>query len=141
MDHICLLDIRYNEFRKLDNGSKTVLIKGSYRKKTPYKKVFDGDTIYFVDDCKTSNAVLKASVEKVQNIDRRNEKHFDRILRSLKKEHQLEEAELHKMLKKRFLVLIELSNVERVNSFKVFAKYFDMSTGWCLVGNVRLLEQ
>ncbi len=48
MDHVVYLDAKSNEFEKLRDGSKTMIIRGAAGRKLPYGRVNRGDVLYFI---------------------------------------------------------------------------------------------
>ena len=67
MDHVVYLDAKANEFEKLINGEKTMIIRGATGRKLPYGRVDKGDALYFINNNAEGEVKAKAIVDSVFN--------------------------------------------------------------------------
>ena len=74
MDHLVCVDTEAKELERLLAGHKTIIIRGSDEKTTPYGKVSEGDTLYFIATGRDGVVRAKASVKNVLNSQKLDEK-------------------------------------------------------------------
>ena len=66
-DHVVYLDAKSNEYEKLLEGSKTMIIRGATGRKIPYGRVNKGDVLYFINNNAEGVVKAKALVSSVYN--------------------------------------------------------------------------
>lgn len=136
MDHIVYLDFKSKELDKLLSGTKTMIIRGAAGRKLPHGRVFDGDRLFFVNNngegLVKAKAVVKSAVssEKLEKEDsvRLVQKNLDRL--------QLTEAQQKRWGGKRYLVLVEIKDVEAVEPFPFNRSAYSNMDDWLPVENI-----
>src|SRR6056297_47378 len=109
MDHLCYLDLKEREYEKLLNGEKTKLARGTKRKKQPFKYVFSGDRIFFVNE--KLEIVLRGEVADVINVKKSDVTRHKEMILKYKDDLSISQYELKKLMEKNYLVLISICNV------------------------------
>ena len=70
MDHVVYLDHKAKELENLENGQKTMIIRGAMGRKLPYGRLNKNDILYFIENNGDGFVKGKATVDKVFNSDK-----------------------------------------------------------------------
>lgn len=87
MIHLAYCDNISKELSKIIDGSKTMVVRGAAGRKFPHSRVFEGETMYFMEKG-TGKITVKATIDFVENLVKLDkdkslaalEKHQDRLL-------------------------------------------------------------
>ena len=139
MDYIVFLDKEAGELRDLLYGDKSMIIRGDTGRMAPYGAVGTGDVLYFINN--DGEGIVKAKGEAVsvfisENLSRREEL-VDLILRNQSK-LQLNLAQLKEWAGKKYIMLIEVTNVENVAPFRVDVRSQQPVNDWLSVVNINM---
>jgi hypothetical protein len=119
MDHIVTLNSEAHEIENLLQGTKSMIIHGSDVKCYPYGLVSEGDVLYFVSSNRSSEVKAKAVASSVYNSCLLSvEESFEMIIRNQDK-LVLPDDLFYNYAGKKYLVLIGLSNIEKVKPFRI----------------------
>lgn len=136
MDHLVILDTAANEMEDLLKGTKSMIIRGSDVKGIPYGMVSAGDTLYFVNNNNPGEVKAKSVVSSVYNsYQMTQEESYELIIRNQNKLCLPDEI-FYKWAGKRYLVLMELTDIEKVNSFHIDITGSLISDNWFPVRNI-----
>lgn len=98
---------------KILNGSKTMVIRGAAGRKIPHSRVFEGETLYFMEKG-TANITAKAIVQKVENYVKLPEEEITRILDENQAKLSLTEKQRTRWHRK-CLILVEFDQVQEIS--------------------------
>ena len=140
MDHVVYLDAKANEFDKLLLGKKTMIIRGAAGRKMPYGRVNVGDYLYLLENDGSGLVRAKAKVGSVFNSEKIDkdesidlvEEHQDRLL--------LTDIQIKRWAGKRYLVLIEVDNVEVLDPFSIDKSDYGNMDDWLPVGDINRVK-
>jgi hypothetical protein len=136
MDHVVYLDAKAAEMDKLLSGEKTMIIRGAAGRKMPYGRVNSGDKLYFINN--NAEGVIKAKGQVSQVLDSQKMTREDSI--ALVEEHQgalgLTPAQFKRWAGKRYLVLIQVNQVEVVAPFQIDKSGYGNMDDWLPVGDI-----
>lgn len=136
MDHVVYLDAKANELENLLKGKKTMIIRGAAGRKLPYGRVNAGDVLYFLNN----NAEGKVKASGVVSFVLNTEKMSKEESVSLVNEHQekllLTEKQFQKWAGKRYIVLIEISNIEAIAPFTIDKSDYGNMDDWLPVEKI-----
>lgn len=136
MDHVVYLDAKAQELDNLLAGNKSMIIRGAAGKKIPYGKVFKGDVLYFINSRGETKVKARGIVTSVISSDQLSvEESFETIIRNQDK-LQLPDKQFERLAGKRCLVLVELSDIEKVEPFRIDTKNFRSMDNWIPVGKI-----
>jgi hypothetical protein len=136
MDHIVSLDSGAKEIENLINGTKTMLIHGADAKSIPYGMVSKGDVLYFAYDDNPAEIKAKCVVSSVYNSYQLSaEESFEMIIRNQGRLN-LSDDLFYKWAGKKYLVLIEIRDVEEVQPFHINKSTLSDADGWYPAGNL-----
>lgn len=120
----------------LDNilsGKKTMVIRSAAGRKIPHSRVFEGETLYFMEKG-TTDIVAKAIVNKVQNYAKLTEDEINQVF--TQNEDKLALTEKQKLRwHKKCICLVEFEQVVRIESPMQFEKQTNMDD-WLIIDKI-----
>lgn len=136
MDHVVYVDAKAGEMEKLQNGEKTMIIRGATGRKIPYGRVHKGDWLYFIKN--NAEGIIKASgqVSNVINSDKLTKEDSYRLVEKYQDKLALTTAQFKRWAGKRYLVLIEVILVRSIPPFPVDKSDFGNMDDWLLVEDI-----
>lgn len=140
MDHIVYLDTEARELENLENGTKTLIIRGAMGRKLPYGRVEVSDVLYFAGNNGNGLIKAKAEVKSVFFSEKLTKEESEKIVRENLWKLQLNSDLMKRFAGKRFLTLIEVENFENLNPFKFDRSEFGNLDDWLPVGNIENVQ-
>ncbi len=143
MDHVIYLDANAKELDLLLSTKKTMIIRGATGRKMPYGRVNQGDILYFINNNAEGIILAKANVKSVFNSDKMTESESAQLINNHQEKLQLTKKQYERWAGKRYLVLIEISGVEKVEPFRIDKSNYGNMDDWLPVeeiGKVRIYE-
>jgi len=137
MDHIVYLDASAKELDLLFSGKKSMIIRGATGRKMPYGRVNQGDTLYFINNNSEGVIQARAKVERVLNSDRMTEEESVQLIDRHQNMLQLSKNQYDRWAGKRYLVLIEVKEVEKVEPFRIDKSGFGNMDDWLPVEQIK----
>lgn len=141
MDHVVYLDAKSNEFEKLLDGSKTMIIRGATGRKLPYGRVNKGDILYFINNNAEGMVKAKAIVNSVFNSDKMSPEESIALVRKNQDKLNLSESQFKKWAGKRYLVLIDTKKVETINAFAINKSNYGNMDDWLPVEKIEVVKK
>jgi len=114
MVHLVYCDDKEKVLEKIEDGIKTMIVRGAAGRKIPHSRVFEGDTLYFMKKG-TAKITMRATVKAVQNFVKLTEEEILQVLEINQSKLQLSEKQKERWHKK-CLCLVEFQNVESIPS-------------------------
>jgi hypothetical protein len=136
MDHIVYLDASAKELDLLFSGKKSMIIRGATGRKMPYGRVNQGDTLYFINNNSEGVIQARAKVERVLNSDRMTEEESAQLIDRHQNMLLLSKKQYDRWAGKRYLVLIEVKEVEKVEPFRIDKSGFGNMDDWLPVEQI-----
>lgn len=136
MDHVVYLDAAAKELELLLSAQKTMIIRGATGRKIPYGKVIPGDTLYLINNNAEGFIRAKANVKGVYNSEKMSEQESTQLIILHQNKLQLTKKQLDRWSGKRYLVLIELSEVQMVEPLWIDKSDFGNMDDWLLVDDI-----
>ena len=112
MVHLVYCDNKSKELQKIIEGSKTMVIRGAAGRKIPHSRVFEDETLYFMEKG-TKKITAKAKVTDVQNYVKLTEEEITKVIEDNNNKLQLTEAQKERWHRK-CLCLVEFSQIEQI---------------------------
>lgn len=136
MDHVVYVDARANELENLILGNKSMIIRGAAGRKIPYGRVNQGDVLYFINNNGEGKVKATGVVTTVLNSDKLSEEEsFETIIRHQDR-LQLPDDQFERWAGKRYLVLIGIDNVHKIEPFSIDKNDFANTDDWIPVGKI-----
>lgn len=136
MDHVVYVDAKAKELEKLIEGKKTEIIRGAAGRKMPYGKVAVGDVLYFINNNGEGEIKAKARVMNVLNSEKLTKTESESLVQDNQDKLQLTDKQFSRWAGKRYIVLIEVDDVEKVEPFKINRDDYGNMDDWLPVGDI-----
>lgn len=136
MDHVVYLDAKARELDLLLSAKKRMIIRGAAGRKLPHGRVNEGDILYFINNNAEGIILAIAKVKSVFNSDKMSEEESIQLVDSNQAKLQLTKQQFDRWAGKRYLVLIEVTGVEKVEPFKIDKSNYGNMDDWLLVGQI-----
>lgn len=134
MEHLVYCDAKAKVLEKILSGKKTMIIRGAAGRKLPYGRVFEGETLYFIENNGNGLITAKAVVKSVFNSEKMAEDQSKAIVAENQDKLNLTDTQIKRWEGKKFLCLIEIKDVETIKTLK-FARQSNMDD-WIIVGTI-----
>jgi len=118
MDHVVYLDANAKELDLLLSAKKMMIIRGATGRKLPYGRVNQNDVLYFINNNADGYVRAKAKVKGVLNSEKLTEEESAQLVDRYQDKLQLTRKQYERWAGKRYLVLIEISDVENIEPFR-----------------------
>jgi hypothetical protein len=140
MDHVVYLDAKSNEFEKLRDGSKTMIIRGATGRKLPYGRVNKGDVLYFINNNAEGMVKAKAQVTSAFNSDKMDSVESIALVKENQEKLRLSDKQFQKWAGKKYLVLIVVSVFKEVESFPIDKSRYRNMDDWLPVEKIESVK-
>ena len=137
MDHVVYLDAKASEMENLIAGQKTMIIRGAAGRKLPYGRVSSGDVLYFINNNAEGLIKARAKVKSVFNSEKMSREESTELVKSRQDKLQLTAKQFKRWAGKRYIVLIEIDEVEELSPFPIDKSDFGNMDDWLPVGNIK----
>lgn len=141
MDHVVYLDAKANEFEKLINGSKSMIIRGATGRKLPYGRVNEADVLYFINNNSEGVVKAKAIVDSVFNSDKMTTEESVALVKKHQDKLNLSESQFKKWAGKRYIVLIGLKKIEEIKPFAIDKSNYGNMDDWLPVEKISSVKK
>lgn len=135
-DHIVYLDAGAKELEKILEGSKKMILRGATGRKIPYGRVFKDDTLYFIRNNGEGHVQASARVLEVFNSPKLSPDESSEFITSRIEKLQLTPKQILRWKGKRYLVAIEITDVEQFNPFRIDKSEFRNMDDWLPVESI-----
>ena len=136
MDHIVYLDVKASELDLLLSGRKSMIIRGATGRKLPYGRVNIGDKLYFINNNAEGCVRAKAVVTTVFNSEKLTQEESVDLVRKNQNKLQLTDKQFRKWAGKRYIVLIEIKNIQILKPFSIDKTDYGNMDDWLLVEKI-----
>ncbi len=141
MDHVVYLDAKANELENLLNGKKTMIIRGATGRKLPYGRVNENDILYFINNNAEGVIKAKAVVKSVFNSEKMDKETSTALVEKNQNYLQLTDKQFKKWAGKRYLVFIEISNIEKTEPFSIDKSNYGNMDDWLPVKDIHSVKK
>lgn len=136
MDHVVYTDAKEKEMEALIAGTKTMIIRGAAGRKLPYGRVNVDDTLYFMNNDGEGKVRATGTVTDVYHSDRLSEEESVSLVEKNQDKLKLSEKQFKRWAGKRYIVLIQVSNVEAIEPFGIDKSDYGNMDDWLPVENI-----
>lgn len=141
MDHVVYLDSKAKELENLINGKKNMIIRGAMGRKLPYGRVKKADVLFFIENKGDGLVKGKATVEDVFNSEKLTKEQSAELVEQ-NQEKLLLNPELKKRFSgKRYLVLITIKELEKIEAFKIDRSQYGNMDDWLPFENIEKVKK
>lgn len=132
MVHLVYCDDKEKVLEKINEGSRTMIIRGASGRKIPHSRVFPNDILYFIKKG-TALITAKAIAKSVQNFVKLSDLEIKNIISENQGKLNLSENEKERWHKK-CLCLVEFEKLEQIEALK-FDHQSNMDD-WLIIENI-----
>jgi len=118
---------------KIITGVKTMVVRGAAGRKIPHSRVFEGETLYFMEKS-TAKISAFASVKSVHNYMKLTEDEIEQTLNSNQSKLALTDKQRERWHKK-YLCLVEFENVQKIEPPLAFDHQGNMDD-WLIIEKI-----
>jgi len=140
MDHVVYLDKKASEAEKLLYGSKTQIIRGAAGRKLPYGRVFEGDTLYFINNDGSGKVFARAKVSSVLNSDKLDPQQSAALIKENQPFLQLSDDQIKRWSGKRYLILVTVERFETLQPFMIDRSAYGNMDDWLPVEDIEKVK-
>jgi hypothetical protein len=140
MDHVVYLDAKANEMDSLLDGKKTMIIRGATGRKMPYGRVNGGDVLYFINNNAEGVIKAKAKAKKVINSEKMSKEESVALVEGYQGKLHLTDKQLKRWAGKRYIVLIEVEEVEQLTPFPIDKRDYGNMDDWLPVEDIERVK-
>ena len=140
MDHIVYLDSKAKELEHLENGQKSMIIRGATGRKLPYGRVNKADVLYFIENNGEGLVKAKAVVESVFNSEKLSKADSEALVEKNQAELMLNSGLKKRFAGKRYLVLIKVSNFKIIEPFSIDKSNYGNMDDWLPVQDIMTVK-
>ena len=141
MDHVVYLDAKANEMEKLLNNKKSMIIRGAAGRKLPYGRVNIGDVLYFINNNAEGLIKAKGVVSFVSNSKKMNKEESINLLKKNQNKLQLTDKQFQRWGGKRYIVLIEVTEITEVKPFQFDKSNYRKMDDWLIIEDIERLKK
>jgi hypothetical protein len=136
MDHVVYLDAQSKELDNLLSGQKTMIIRGA----TGHGRVNTGDVLYFINNNAEGIIRARAVVTTAIHSEKMSEDESISLVEKYQPKLNLTNKQFARWAGKRYLVLIEVTNVEAVSPFSIDKSNFGNMDDWLPVERIETIR-
>ncbi len=136
MDHVVYVDTKAEALEKLLNGSKSMIIRGATGRKLPYGLVKPKDILFFIQNNGEGFVKAKAMVSNVFNSEKMSKEESAALVNENQTKLNLSAKQIKKWAGKRYLVLVEVENIEKITPQYIDKSNYGNMDDWLPVENI-----
>lgn len=136
MDHVVYVDAKSNELEKLLDQTKTMIIRGAAGRKLPYGRVNSEDILYFINNNGEGEIKASAIVKDVFNSEKMTTDESTSLVETNQSKLQLTDRQFKRWAGKKYIVLIEVENIQKVKPFKIDKSNYGTMDDWLAVKDI-----
>jgi len=136
MDHVVYLDAKAAELAKLICGEKTMVIRGAAGRKLPHGRVDTGDVLYLIENDGSGLVKARCRVKSDFSSEKMTNDESIALVEENQPKLQLTAAQTKRWAGKRYLVLIEVDQVEALTPKAIDKSDYGNMDDWLPVGDI-----
>jgi hypothetical protein len=140
MDHVVYLDAKAKELAEILSGNKTMIIRGAAGRKMPYGRVSQDDMLYLIENDGSGLVRAIAKVASVFNSEKMTQAESIALVEQNQDKLQLTAPQTKRWAGKRYLVLIEIKEIEVLDGVRIDKLGFGNMDDWLPVENIEKVK-
>ena len=140
MDHVVYLDAKSCELSRILIGKKTMVIRGAAGRKMPYGRVNSNDFLYLIENDGSGFVKAKAKVKSVINSEKMAKDESTAFVDKYQEQLQLTTTQFKRWAGKRYLVLIEIEDAEKLEPFSIDKREYGNMDDWLPVDDIEKVK-
>ena len=142
MDHVVYVDAKAKakDLEEILSGKRLMIIRGATGRKLPYGRVDTGDELYLVRNNGEGLIQAKCTVNSVENSIKMTKSESIQLVEKNQVMLQLTKNQFKKWAGKRYLVLIAIKDVQKLEPFKIDRSEYGNMDDWLPVGSINRIR-
>lgn len=136
MDHVVYVDAKARELEKLLAGEKSMIVRGAAGRKLPHGRVNAGDRLFFIRNNGDGQVRASALVSEVFHSEKLTEDQSGDLLKANQLKLALTPEQVKRWAGKRYLVLIEVKDIQAAKPFSIDRSQYGSMDDWLLVEQI-----
>ena len=141
MDHVVYLEAKEKELDKLKSGQKSMIIRGAAGRKLPHGRVHPGDVLWFVENSGDGLVRCRATVKNVFNSEKLSEQESQKLISDNQTMLCLTSNQIKRWGSKRYLVLIEVEDLQEITPFSVDRSSYGNMDDWLPAEDIESIKK
>jgi len=141
MDHVVYLNAQAKEMEHLLSGKKAMIIRGAAGRKIPHGRVAQGDWLFFINNNAEGLVRAKARVISAFHSEKMTEEESKKLVESHQDKLRLTDKQISRWAGKRYIVLVEVADVEEVKPFQIDKSQYSNMDDWLPVEDIEKVKQ
>jgi hypothetical protein len=142
MDHVVYVDAKAkaNDMEEILSGKRLMIIRGATGRKLPYDRVDENDELYLIRNNGEGLIRAKCIVDSVINSKKISKDESIQLVREHQTKLNLTDKQFKRWAGKRYLVLIEIKEVQKLEPFKIDRSEYGNMDDWLPVGSINRIR-
>jgi hypothetical protein len=140
MDHVVYADAKEKDFQKLLEGKKRMVVRAAMGRRLPYGQVNIGDRLYLIENNGDGRVHAQAKVSFVLNSEKLSKDESRQLIEAYQDELQLSAEQFNRVIGRRYIVLVCVTNVQAVPSFLIDRCEFGNMDDWLPVEDIERVK-
>lgn len=140
MDHVVYVDAKEKDLQKLLEGKKRMVVRAAMGRRLPYGRVNIGDRLYFIGNKGEGRVHAQAQVSFVLNSEKLSKDESRQLIEAYQDELQLSAEQFNRVIGRRYIVLVCVTNVQAVPSFLIDRSEFGNMDDWLPVEDIERVK-
>jgi hypothetical protein len=141
MDHVVYVDTKAHELETLLAREKTMIVRGATGRKLPYGRVHAEDRLFFIQNTGDGMVRARATVREVCNSEKLTEEGSAALLQANQSRLRLTPEQVKRWAGKRYLVLIEIENIQPLEPFVIDRSDYGNMDDWLPVEKIKNVKK
>ncbi|MEA4969141.1 MAG: hypothetical protein VB051_01270 [Candidatus Pelethousia sp.] len=141
MDHAVYLEAKEKELDKLKSGQKSMIIRGAAGRKLPHGRVHPGEVLWFVENSGDGLVQCCATVKNVFSSEKLTVEESQKLISDYQTMLCLTPNQIKRWGGKRYLVLIEVENLQEITPFAVDRSSYGNMDDWLPTEDIELIKK
>ena len=141
MDHVVYLEAKEKELDKLKSGQKSMIIRGAAGRRLPHGRVHPGEVLWFVENSGNGLVRCRATVKNVFNSEKLSKQESQKLISDNQTMLCLTPNQIKRWGSKRYLVLIEVEDLQEITPFSVDRSSYGNMDDWLPAEDIESIKK
>jgi hypothetical protein len=140
MHHVVYVDSKANELANLLSGRKTMIIRGAAGRKMPHGRVFENDDLFLIENDSSGLVKARGKVTSVIHSEKMTKEQSIALVQNNQDKLRLTDRQFERWAGKRYLVLVEVSEIQELEPFRIDRSAYGNMDDWLPVGDIESIK-
>jgi hypothetical protein len=142
MDHVVYVDAKSKakDLEEIISGKRRMIIRGAAGRKLPYGRVSKNDNLYLIRNNGEGLIQAKCIVASMLNSQKMSKDESIKLAKDNQAKLNLSEKQFKRWAGKRYLGLIEIKDVQKIDPFKIDRSQYGNMDDWLPVSSINTIR-